>query len=302
MKVGINMSIIFRNYSPEPFFSDDYRKIRDFLTRINAEKITTPRFLWGAWDWAGPPIWQRNLSSKIGLWEDKGKIVALVTYQSRLGEGFLCLDESYPQLKTEMIMYAKENFQDEGKLVLSLPDNDNAFARTAFEQGFRPTESNDRALMLDIDMLQPYSLPDGFSFVSMADDWNWYQYHRVMWRGFNHEGKPSYDDKTISDRKSLLSIPLIKPEIRMCVVAPDGNYVSHCGMWYQPNDFYCYVEPVATDPEYRKMGLGKAVVLEAIKRCGEQGAKHAIVGSNQQFYFNIGFYPIQTFTHWELKG
>lgn len=296
------MSVIFRNYAPEPFFSNDYREVRDFLIRINSKKIITPRMLWGAWDWAAPPIWHQNISNKIGLWEDNGKLVALATYESGLGEGFLCLDESYSNLKSDLIIYAKENLHDNGKLVLSLPDGDNEFGRIAFTQGFRPTENMDRSLMLEISMLQPYSLPDGFSFVSMADDWNWYQYNRVMWRGFNHEGKPPYDDKTISGRKSLISIPSIKPEIRICVVAPDGNYVSHCGMWYQPEDFYCYVEPVVTDPEYRKMGLGKAVVLEAIKRCGKLGAKQAIVGSNQQFYFNIGFYPIQTFTHWELNS
>ena len=294
------MSVTFRNYSSEPFYSEDYRKVRDFLTRINSEKITTPRMLWGAWDWAAPPIWHPEISSKIGLWEDNGKLVALATYESKLGEGFLCLDEAYSNLKSDLIAYAKENLHDSGKLILSLPDGDSEFARIAIKQGFRPTQHNDRSLALDIDMLQCYALPDGFSFVNMADNWNWYQYHRVMWRGFNHEGKPTFDEKTISDRKALISIPLINPEIRLCVVAPDGNYVSHCGMWYQPEDSYCYVEPVATDPEYRKMGLGRAVVLEAIKRCGKLGAKKAIVGSNQQFYFNIGFYPIQTFTHWEL--
>ena len=294
------MAVTFRNYSSGPYFSEDYCKVRDLLTRINSKKITTPRMLCGAWDWAAPPIWHQDLSNKIGLWEDNGKLVALATYESKLGEGFLCLDESYSSLKPDLIAYAKKNLHDCGKLILSLPDGDSEFGRIAIRQGFRPTEHCDRSLVLDIDMLQTYTLPDGFSFVSMADDWNWYQYHRVMWRGFNHEGRPPYNDERISERKALLSIPLIKPEIKLCVVAPDGNYVSHCGMWYQPDDFYCYVEPVATDPEYRKMGLGKAVVLEAVRRCGELGAKQAIVGSNQQFYFNIGFYPIQTFTHWEL--
>jgi len=50
------------------------------------------------------------------------------------------------------------------------------------------------------------------------------------------------------------------------------------------------------------LGLGKAVVLEAVKRSGKLGATQAVVGSNQQFYFNIGFYPAHTLTHWELKG
>jgi len=296
------MAVTFRNYSLKPFYSDDYHKVREFLVRINAEKLTTPRMLWGAWDWAAPPVWHQNLSQKIGLWEDNGKMVAVATYESSLGEGYLMVDELYAHIKSDLVAYSKKALSDDGNLRLILPDGDFEFGRAAMVQGFRPTERKDHALVLDIDMMQSYELPHGYSFISMADDWNWQQYNRVMWRGFNHEGKPPHDDKKISERKTLASIPLIKPEIKLCVVAPDGNYVSHCGMWYQEDDFYCYVEPVATDPDYRKMGLGKAVVLEAIKRCGELGAKQAVVGSNQQFYFNIGFYPAHSLTHWELKG
>lgn len=106
--------------------------------------------------------------------------------------------------------------------------------------------------------------------------------------------------KVIAMRKQMLSSSMIIPELVVSVAAPDGNYVAHCGMWYRPGDFYCYVEPVATDPDYRKIGLGKAAVLEAARRCGKLGAKQAVVGSNQQFYYNIGFYPVYTMTYWEL--
>ena len=87
-----------------------------------------------------------------------------------------------------------------------------------------------------------------------------------MWRGFNHVGMATFDDETIAGRKTMLSKPMVNPELVVAATAPDGNYVSHCSMWYQPGDFYCSVEPVVTDPEYRKMGLGKSVVLEAIIR------------------------------------
>jgi len=99
----------------------------------------------------------------------------------------------------------------------------------------------------------------------------------------------------------MLSSPVLNPELIVSVAAPNGDYVSHCGMWYQPGDSYCYVEPVATIPSYRNMGLGKAVVLEAVRRCAVLGATQAIVGSNQQFYYNIGFYPIATATWWEPR-
>jgi len=296
------MSVTFRNYSPEPFFTNDYVEVRNFLIRINSNRLYTPRFLWGAWEWAVTHGGRdQNNLSRISLWEDDGKLIALATYECPLGEGYLIVDEDYGHLKPEIIAYAQKALHDNGKLKILLPDGDYEFQRAAMAQGFRPTQQSDHISALDIDALQTYLLPSGFSFVSMADGWNWQQYNRVMWRGFNHEGRASYDNETISGRKEMLSSSMIIPELVVAVAAPDGNYVSHCGMWYRPGDYYCYVEPVVTDPEYRKMGLGKAVVLEAIKRCGNLGAKQAVVGSNQQFYYNIGFYPIRTETWWEQK-
>jgi len=292
----------FKTYTNTPFFTEDYKKVRDFLIRVNRDRILNPRMLWGAWEWAvthgGRD--QENLD-KIGLWEDGDKLVGVAMYECPLGEAYIIVDEAYPQLKAEAINYAKTALQKDGQLKLIIPDYDTDYARAARDLGFRPTPRRDVSCTLDIDALQDYSLPTGFHFTSLAENWNWYQYNRVMRRGFRPTEEYLYTDEIIAERKQMLSSPMIIPEIVIAVVAPDGNYVSHCGMWYRSGDFYCYVEPVATDSDFRKKGLGKAAVLEGIRRSGKLGAKQAIVGSEQQFYFNIGFYPTHYLTHWELN-
>ena len=295
------MKIRCRNYSPEPFHTDDYVKVREFLARINTKEIHTPRFPWGAWEWAVTHMNrdQKNLG-KIGLWEDDGILVALAAYEINLGESLFAIDENYSHLKHEMIVYAKNNLYDNNKIKILLPDNDYEFARAAVAEGFRPTQNYERNAVLDIDKLQSYSLPDGFSFHSMSDGWNWEQYNRVMRRGFGNVEDPVFNGEILKERKLMLSSPMIIPELVIAVLAPDGSYAAHCGIWYRPGEFYCYIEPVVTDPGYQKMGLGKAVVLEAVRRAGVLGAKLAVVSSGQQFYYNIGFYPIQTMTHWEM--
>jgi hypothetical protein len=50
------------------------------------------------------------------------------------------------------------------------------------------------------------------------------------------------------------------------------------------------------------LGLGKAAVLEGIHRCGMLGAKQAYVISSQQFYYCIGFYPIENSSWWIYKN
>jgi predicted N-acetyltransferase YhbS len=69
-------------------------------------------------------------------------------------------------------------------------------------------------------------------------------------------------------------------------------------MWYESVNQYAYVEPVATDPDYRRMGLGKAAVLEGIRRCGELGATVAYVGNDLLFYQSIGFKKVYTGECW----
>ncbi|MNI93404.1 hypothetical protein D3C73_1513510 [compost metagenome] len=72
-------------------------------------------------------------------------------------------------------------------------------------------------------------------------------------------------------------------------------------MWYDPEAGFALIEPVATDPDYRRMGLGKAAVLEGINRVGILGAKIALVGSSQQFYYSIGLRPYAVSTIWRKK-
>jgi predicted N-acetyltransferase YhbS len=72
-------------------------------------------------------------------------------------------------------------------------------------------------------------------------------------------------------------------------------------MWYEKANRIAYVEPVATDPDYRRMGLGKAAVWEGIRRCGVEGATVAYVGSDQRFYHAIGFKTLYYSNCWVKK-
>jgi predicted N-acetyltransferase YhbS len=72
-------------------------------------------------------------------------------------------------------------------------------------------------------------------------------------------------------------------------------------MWYDRSTDYAYVEPVATDPDYRRMGLARAAVLEGIRRCFAEGAEVAYVGTTMPFYLSIGFKPLFEAHWWEWK-
>ena len=144
-------------------------------------------------------------------------------------------------------------------------------------------------------------MPPGYSLISLAEDYDLGKFHRVLWRGFNHPGEPPTTAEELESRRRSISGPDLNPELCIIVVSAEGEYASYCGMWYDRTTENALVEPVATDPGFRKLGLGKAAVLEAIRRCGQLGAKQAYVGSSQQFYYQIGFHPIPASTFWEVR-
>jgi GNAT superfamily N-acetyltransferase len=296
------MTVTCRSYSSEPFFSQDNLLVRDFLLRINQTELYEPNFTWTRWEWMTThSSLDRSMLSRIGLWEDEGQLVALATYESRLGEAFLVTDPSYRYLIPTMIDYAKEYLSNEQGLTLVVADNDRIFQRTASAKGFIPTTKGDHTSAIDLDSSLDYNLPEGFRIISKEESWDWYQYNRVMWRGFNHEGPVPEDENSIAIRKQMLSSSMIRPELVLAVISPQGEYVAHCGAWYRVGDSCAEIEPLATDPDFRKRGLGKAVVFEALKRCAKLGAKQAMVGSSQQFYYSIGFHPIHHESLWILR-
>jgi ribosomal protein S18 acetylase RimI-like enzyme len=87
-------------------------------------------------------------------------------------------------------------------------------------------------------------------------------------------------------------------DLHIVVEAPNGQFVSYSGTWFEPTNCYAYVEPVATDPDYRLRGLGRAAVLEGIRHCGALGATVAYVGSDLAFYRAIGFAKIHSSQCW----
>ncbi len=142
-----------------------------------------------------------------------------------------------------------------------------------------------------------YSLPDGFSVTSCMDEKDINKYIRVVWNGFENEGEPPIFDNDYDKplRENW------KEELSVFIKAPDGDYVAHCGMWYEEGEKTAYIEPVCTVAEYRNKGLAKIAVYESMKRCSKLGAKRAIVISNQEFYYKIGFKVSSTYFFWEKR-
>jgi ribosomal protein S18 acetylase RimI-like enzyme len=141
-------------------------------------------------------------------------------------------------------------------------------------------------------------LPEGFQLKSLADDPDWMKVHRVLWRGFDHGDDLSMNEEEYESRRKMFDTPKARRDLKIVVTAPDGNFAAFCGMFYEPTGRFGYVEPVATVPEYRRMGLAKAAVLEGIRRCAALGATIVYVGNDLPVYQATGFKVIYTSRCW----
>jgi ribosomal protein S18 acetylase RimI-like enzyme len=146
--------------------------------------------------------------------------------------------------------------------------------------------------MYKFDIPNPFpeiKLPDGFHLTSLAEECNWTKVHRVIWRGFDHDGEPPSGEEDLKERRRMFDTPKGRRDLKIVVKALNGNFVAFSGTFFEPINKYAYVEPIATDPDYRCMGFGKAAVLESIRRCAALGATVAYVGNDLPIYQAIGF-------------
>lgn len=298
------MHTILRQHSGQVGFSSDYLKVHDFLVRLNREKMNAPNFPWGRWAWMfclERYLDTRNLN-RIGIWEAAGDVVGLVTYESAIGDARFCVDPDFSHLKEEMLDYAMANMKKEdGSLRILIPDSDTELQALAARKSFSVTGDGEPVSVLALDEpLQEALLPEGYATVSLDDEYDLKKYNRVLHRGFNHEEPVPETKEVLSERAQELSGPYTDLTLKIAVKAANGEFVSYCGMWYLEGLSDALVEPVATDPSYRRKGLGKAAVLEACRRCRDRGAKVAYVGSSQQFYYSIGFKPYSHESWWKL--
>ncbi len=294
------MNVKFRKYD----IKTDFQKVSDFLVKHYLPGNKDGNFLQPAWEYMhSHPYLTDKLIDTIGVWEDSGEIVGIAHPEGFAGEAFFEVHPKYPKLKPVMLDYAEKHLggkDPEGRMsVLAfINDFDTEFEALVRSRGYEIVSELNRPMthLPIVNPFPPITVPEGFTLKSLAEDNNLSQISRVFWRGFNHGDEPPSDD--IAGSKRMQSVPNYRKDLNIIIVAPDGNYVAYGGIWFEATNKYAYIEPVCTDPDYRRRGLGTAAVMESIRRCGELGATVAYVGSTQPFYQSMGFKKLFTCNCW----
>lgn len=287
-----------------PFRPSDGPAVGEFLVSCYLPDNRDGNWLRPAWDYMhSHPNLDETVLDRIGVWEQDGEIVGLAHYESRLGEAFFECHPDYAFLKSEMLEYAEEYLADAGgdgkRLRIYTNDFDTFFEDLVSRAGYRPVEGALRPLSrlaIPAEIPEP-ELPEGFRLLSLAEENDLGKINRVLWRGFDHPGEPPREEE--AGRKKMQSSPNFQKDLTLVVADPEGVFRAFCGFWYVPEHRYGLIEPLATDPDFRRLGLARAGVLEGIRRCRDRGAKIIYVGSAQKFYLSLGFQVVYHTRGWE---
>ena len=312
------MPAVFRKFN----YNNDFLRVRDFL--IQTYKIFQKPINWrierweyafhfvvpyfSNWDGIDPSqekAYQTRqfLESLTGLWETPaGKIAGVVNVEHPhlehpgFGEFFIQQHPDHVDLFPEMLTFAEKNLSDpnQHKIFSYVSQDDFLLRELLQDHGFSlDNEDIDVDSQLDLNLSeipQRANLPEGFKIHSMADDNNLEKRCKAFGCAFNHPDP--IDWPPVLAYEWMQQAPDHHKEYDVVVVAPDGEFASFCLIWFDEANQIASLEPVGTQPEYRRLGLAREAVFEAIRRVKKKGAKKIEVGSDQEIYLHMGFKPI----------
>jgi GNAT superfamily N-acetyltransferase len=95
----------------------------------------------------------------------------------------------------------------------------------------------------------------------------------------------------------LAECSIYRPDLDLAVYTRDGEVAAYGLFWADPVTGVGLVEPMRTEDRYRRMGLGRSLLTEGLRRLAGAGAQRLKVSyevgnvSSRSLYLSVGFLP-----------
>ncbi len=299
------MNINFKKYE-----ANDFLRVRDFL--VDTFKTIGKGRNWTIERWNFSKSMSRVMNevsvekweSTIGIWEQHGEIIAVVSSEGEAkGEAFfnIGMKELPQEILEEMFEFTEKNLaleKDEKSIVqLRLSNGYKQGENMALNRGYKKTNYYETTLAFHIDGSIDINLPKGFSIKS-GQEVSDIQKGKAHAKAFGY-ANTKYENISPLCYEALRQTPNYRVDLDLYVVSEANEIAAFCTMWYDNINKIGILEPVGTIPEFRKIGLGRAVIREATNRIAKECAETVYVGSDQKFYLAIGFKAEYKSNIWE---
>ena len=268
-----------------------YEEVVAFLIELNQDGKRHINWNWARFEWMmSHPWFDASAKQAIRVWKKEGKVVALAIYDMSFGEAFVGALPGFGNLLDEALAYAFKELKDEDGLGIAVDDQDEETVSKLTSLGYMKVEQSETMMSLSLESELPVDLPSGFSIVELdpKDDPMGFQW--LIWRGFDHgDNREEFEKDGVLPENYVPNRPHFNPFLSLAVLDEKGEKVAYCCLWFDPRTDYAYIEPVCAIPAYRRRGLTRSLLYEAMNRARGLGAKKAYVISDMPFYSKLGF-------------
>jgi len=241
-------------------------------------------------------LWVDDFDQLLGfvLSEDGGNIFFIFTqqgyeylYAEILGWTIRHWGPRYPSLKTEV-----HEYQTEALKVLE-GHGFHSLGEIAVTREYDLPSKGSEAVRL----------PPGFRIVDMVENGDYRSKGLLYVNGF--DGKDQVSEFDLLRFEYSRQNPAYDPCLDLSVITQDGMHVASCVGFCDPVYQMAEVEKVCTHSQYRRQGLGEAVIRECFQRLSKRGIQKAYItgysGEANGLYEKLGPSKHKQWFHYELE-
>ncbi len=291
------MNITYRRYK----MLVDFERVHKFLTDTYNKETLNSYLLPQYFEYAHThSCFNHKMTHHNAIWEDNGNLVGVVCYEMDMGYAHLHVMHGYEFLFSDMIAWAEKELSivenEVRKISIWITDKESYKQNMLQNSGYTLSHSEPVKIFSFDKPFVERCLPQGFTIIDGVNI-DYKKLHECFWRGFDHGDTP---DSNIDSNIQMCNAPRFDMSLMTIVVAPNGEYACALGMWLDKQNKYAYLEPLATVPEYRRMGIATVCLTEAMKKTKALGADYCF-GGVREFYTCIGFETICNRELWKKE-
>lgn len=199
-------------------------------------------------------------------------------------EFFVLAGPAHADLYGEMLEWS-EGANPSPRLATPAYESDTALVEALRRRGYRPRGHGPFGIhtFRTLDDAPAPVLPAGFRAVSMVEIGDVARKvagHRASWSRFavyDPEDPPLVSGMTEARYGDLMQTWPYRPELDFGIEGPGGRIVASCTTWLDEVNRVGLFEPVGVDPEFRRLGLSRALCFAALRALRDAGATLATV-------------------------